>query len=250
MTSPTTTPADRPPRLASPATALALALAATTALLLVVIAGATLGGSWTVDPLPLPSISVAPPEALTPPPPPEDPPPTAQPETGIDALAPVATILALVLLVLLVLLGRWAYRALRPWLTEHRDPALDTGPPPALDIVPLTPLAEATAHAQTLLRQDAEPTDAIIAAWLALEEAAVHSGATRAPAQTPTEFTLTVLSATPASPQAVTDLLDLYHLARFAHTDITPDQVATAGRALRQLTADFRHREPAAEQTR
>lgn len=67
-----------------------------------------------------------------------------------------------------------------------------------------------------LLDEIADPQDAVIRSWLALEQAAEVSGAPRRPADSPTEFAGRVLRSTAAEPEAVTRLLDLYHRARFS----------------------------------
>ncbi|WP_116952169.1 DUF4129 domain-containing protein [Jiangella endophytica] len=74
---------------------------------------------------------------------------------------------------------------------------------------------------------------AVIAAWLALESAAAGSGAPRAPAQTPTEFTAALLRRHHADEEAVATLLGLYHRARFAaRPDLGAGDVERARRAL------------------
>ena len=55
-------------------------------------------------------------------------------------------------------------------------------------------------HAAQVLEDQVPPGDAVIAAWVALEEAAERSGLVRDRAQTATEFTLEVLDATRADP--------------------------------------------------
>jgi hypothetical protein len=58
-------------------------------------------------------------------------------------------------------------------------------------------------------------SDAVVAAWLRLEEAAAHEGAGRAPHQTATEFTTALLSRYAADESALTELRELYQRARF-----------------------------------
>ncbi|SDC16769.1 protein of unknown function [Sanguibacter gelidistatuariae] len=223
----------------------ALAVAAATILLLVVVAGAALSGDWSLDPGPAPTMTletVPPTTEPTAAPPMFDPGDGATNEWGSRVVSIVLTVAAALLAAfLLYRAALWVRRTLLPWLATRRDRPTDAAPQPTIDleVVPLSALREAATHAETLLREGEHSTDAIIAAWLALEDAAVRSGATRGAAQTPTEFTVAVLGTTPASPQAVTELLGLYHLARFAHTDMTAAQVAAAGAALRRLTEDF-----------
>ncbi|MPV38492.1 DUF4129 domain-containing protein [Georgenia subflava] len=87
---------------------------------------------------------------------------------------------------------------------------LDVGRAPEVPV-----LMEGARAAEQLLDDVQDPRDAVVAAWLALEAAAAGSGASRQPAQTPTEFTTTVLDATGADREAVDTLLRLYLRARF-----------------------------------
>lgn len=232
------------PAVRGPRRALAVAIAVTTLLLLVVVAGAALTGDWSMNPRVSPngsSVSLPPaPEVTATPEEPETTNATAERATTSVVLIVAGLVLAFLLYRTLL----WIRRSLLPWLAAQRDtPApVPPGPEITLEAVPLSALRTAAAHAETLLSEGDRSPDAIIAAWLALEDAAERSGATRAPAQTPTEFTVAVLAATPASPEAVTELLGLFHLARFTRTEMSEAQVAAAGAALRRLTEDFSRR--------
>lgn len=94
-------------------------------------------------------------------------------------------------------------------------------------------------RARHLLDTVADPTDAVLAAWVALEQAAERSGVARRPADTPTEFTVRVLTATEADAGAVRALLALYHRARFARGGVGPDAVREARRCLDALAASW-----------
>jgi uncharacterized protein DUF4129 len=76
--------------------------------------------------------------------------------------------------------------------------------------------AIAAARRDLELRQSGPPSDAVVAAWLRLEQAAAESGAPRAPHQTPTEFTSALLAEHVADHAAVERLRGLYQRARFA----------------------------------
>lgn len=232
------------------ALALAVAIATATILVLLVVAGAALAGSWEFNPSPTQTPSM---DAL---PTPESPPPSApggepQGNSIVERIVTSVLLVAAGLLAafLIHLLVRWIRRSLLPWLAalRTRPAAAEPEEVGALDALPLTELRTAAAHAETLVREGERSPDAIIAAWLALQDAAERSGATRAPAQTPTEFTVEVLAATPASPGAVTELLGLFHQARFARTEMTAAQAAAAGAALRQLIDDFSRPTPSPE---
>ena len=97
-------------------------------------------------------------------------------------------------------------------------------------------LRRGVTEAQRFLEQIAgRPTDAIIAAWIALEEAAADSGVRRRPSETPTEFTVAVLQRTHADPDATAELLALYHRARFSGSPIGTDDVVRASDAFGRL---------------
>jgi hypothetical protein len=96
-------------------------------------------------------------------------------------------------------------------------------------------LREGVAAAAADLRTAARPADAVIAAWVRLEEAAGASGLRRDPASTPTEFTLTVLDRTAADRDASRVLLGLYLRARFGEERLTADDVAAARQAVDSL---------------
>jgi hypothetical protein len=105
--------------------------------------------------------------------------------------------------------------------------------------VQLPALRRGVAHARSLLDTAAAPRDAVTAAWIALEDAAADTGHRRHPAQTPTEFTTTVLDATPADPDAVATLLALYQRARFTTHPVTPQDVDAARDCLERLAIAF-----------
>jgi hypothetical protein len=140
-----------------------------------------------------------------------------------------------------------AFLVLR-WLHRHPGPPEPEGPDdlgvaggaaiagPGVVLPDLPALREGVADADLALRRFARPADAVIAAWVRLEEAAAHSGVLRDPAATPTEFTLTVLDAAPVDPQATRVLLELYLRARFGGEHMTAGDVASATGALATLS--------------
>ncbi|MGB2558106.1 DUF4129 domain-containing protein [Cellulosimicrobium cellulans] len=87
--------------------------------------------------------------------------------------------------------------------------------------------------------RDADPHDAGVAAWVALEHAAARAGTRRDPAQTPTEFTTAVLTSTPADPHAVATLRRLYHRARFGENPLGTTDLDAARHALTRIATDL-----------
>ena len=61
----------------------------------------------------------------------------------------------------------------------------------------------------------AEPGDAIVAAWVGLEESAADAGLTRGRSETPAEFALRIITRRAGITDAATTLLQLYERVRF-----------------------------------
>lgn len=85
------------------------------------------------------------------------------------------------------------------------------------------------------LDEHREPGDAIVRAWLGLEETAEQSGIVRGAAETPTEFTSRILSRALRNDRAVATLLRLYLKTRFGDHPATADDVAAVRAALQEL---------------
>lgn len=215
----------------------------------VVVLGAASATPWIVT-LTLPSF--AEPER-----PPQTPQYTAAPqEPGqrdpslVRMIGSVTSILLGALLVALIAFGvYWLVRRLRAsWRPEESavQPDVLDGDGETLT-VDIASLATAVARANAHLSGSAEPGDAVIAAWVALEDEAALQGTRRDPAQTATEFTTALLQRTPAPADAVAVLRGLYHRARFTDRPVTPDDVLRArssitriARALDDASADRR----------
>jgi hypothetical protein len=90
------------------------------------------------------------------------------------------------------------------------------------------------------LDEQRAPADAVVRAWLGLQETAEESGIVRSPAETPTEFTSRILSAAFADDRALSTLLRLYLRTRFGNHPVTADDVAAVRDALQQLVASWR----------
>ena len=129
--------------------------------------------------------------------------------------------------------SRWPRR--RRSLTEPEPepdmPALRTGIELALQV----------------LDEQREPADAIVRAWLGLQETAEESGIVRQPAETPTEFTSRILSRAFADDRAVRTLLRLYLRTRFGDHPVTTDDVAAVRAALQELVRTWPTPESPAE---
>ena len=161
-----------------------------------------------------------------------------------DVPAPDLTWLAIVITVIgaaavvLVLLRLLAYLR-RPREKEPDEPGTtadygEVEPEPDLPV-----LRDGVRTAVEQLRAVGPPRDAIVAAWLAMEDAANRSGVPRRPAQTPTEHATAVLDRTAADRRATQRLLHLYHRARFSTQDPQPADVEDAAAALEDLAASW-----------
>ena len=94
-------------------------------------------------------------------------------------------------------------------------------------------------------RSGGEPGDAVVLAWLMLEDAAAECGLARRPHQTPTEFTTAVLAGLDVDAGALDRLKRLYQRARFSTHPVTDEDVDAALDALRRLVADLGTTPPA-----
>lgn len=223
-------------------------LALTCLLVTVVVLGAATATPWTLSPprLPAPELSRPPiqqPSGATSP----APQPVQQPDQ-VDSrwiILVLVTLLALLVAALITL-------AVRKLLAVHREP-VDTDPDHLAagtstgafgDDVDLPELQDAVTRALAHLDGHPRPRDAVVAAWVALEEAAARAGTRRDPAQTPTEFTGTVLAATPAPAGAVTRLRTLYQRARFTDRPVDTTAVDQARAALAEIARSLDVDEP------
>jgi Domain of unknown function (DUF4129) len=82
-------------------------------------------------------------------------------------------------------------------------------------------------------------TDAVIACWVALEEAAASAGVARDPAETPAEFTVRVLGVGGISEPELVRLGELYREARYSTHGSTEQARADARSALLRLRDDL-----------
>jgi hypothetical protein len=99
----------------------------------------------------------------------------------------------------------------------------------------LTYLRRGLQRALDVLDSGRLPSDAIVEAWLGLQEAAEDAGFQRQSAETPTEFTTRILRQVDVDPAALATLRRLYLAVRFGDHTATPADVDDARAALRTL---------------
>lgn len=89
---------------------------------------------------------------------------------------------------------------------------------------------------------EGEPRNAVVACWVALEEAVDRSGLTTDPSETAAELTTRVLGRWQVEPSAISDLSEAYREARFSRHPITQERRRAAVDALRRIHEDLRRR--------
>ena len=208
-------------------------------LLAVAVLGAAFAGSWQLH------LAARDVPLLTPSPSPVTHPPPSGGGRG-DVGGPLTLDLApLRWLAVLVVIGLAAWFVRRLMARQTPDvglPDVDLGFEPVdpdAEVV-LAQLEAGLAEAADHLRREGEPADAVVAAWVALEAAALRSGVPRDPAATPTEFAVEVLDLTAADRAATRSLLAAYHRARFSAQPVTAADVVRAAADLRRVAATIR----------
>ncbi|GGI08178.1 hypothetical protein GCM10011354_27790 [Egicoccus halophilus] len=216
-------------------------LVAAVGVLVLAVLGASTGAPWQLEPRDVGS-PIAPPTGEQEPPPLVEglppPPETGSPTIDLSWLRWVGWLLAMALAAGAVwwLWTRYAGRVPPPRRIPGAGDEVTAGE--FTDEPELPVLRRGMLDAARALEDRRAPADAVIAAWLALEQAAEVSGVRRRPAQTPTEFTVAVLERTAADAATTNELLALYHRARFSGRPVGPDDVARARDCLGRLAAD------------
>ena len=193
---------------------------------------------WRVSQRPLPPATPIP-QASASPPAVRD----LAPPAGVQYAVSLILIVAACLVMLLILYA--LLRRLRPRRRVRRDvlaeglevaPALGDEPDAAPEAAPV---ARGIARALQILDEERTADDAIVRAWLGLEDAAVASGAGRRPAETPGEYAARIIRRFEADGDAVDTLLDLYQGVRFGGRHGDAAAIDTARECLRRLAASW-----------
>ncbi|GAA3342561.1 hypothetical protein GCM10017714_31460 [Curtobacterium pusillum] len=146
-------------------------------------------------------------------------------------VAVVVTVLA-VLAVLYLLLNR-RRRAGREQI-DVAGLAVDVTADPSAE-VGLQHIRRGIGRALEVLSDPRDPSDAVTAAWLGLQESAEDAGFRRGPAETPTEFTTRILRQLDVDETALGTLRRCYLAVRFGGVPATEADVASVRAALRTL---------------
>ena len=184
--------------------------------------------------------------------PPMSPPPlptaAATPPTANPLVPSVSSVVQTVLVVLVCLVALVVAVALiRLLVSAIRDrrrrtrltgrSGLEAGVEPEVADAPA--VLRGIAAALGALDEHREPGDAVVRAWLGLQQAAEDAGLARSAAETPTEFTGRVLSRTGADRAALRTLLRLYLRARFDDGAISAADATAAREALQALATSW-----------
>lgn len=188
----------------------------------------------------------------SPPPPPPTPVPTAPPQSSssnhwlaIGAIA-LAVVLAVLILGAIVWLVRYLLKRRRGARSRVQPvgSTLDDLPFEQFSEIDLPVLQRGLSRAAAVLDSDREPRDAIVRAWIGLQEAAEDSGLSRRPSETPTEFTTRVFATVDADRTAASTLLEVYLRVRFRSVAATEADVAAARDSILRLRETWPERMP------
>lgn len=164
-----------------------------------------------------------------------------------------AALAAIVVAGILVYLLRRALRrsGLRSEARDGRlSPVTPSAPPPRTD-EPVAPVvARGIERALQVFDDVREPKDAIVRAWLGLQDAAEASGASRRPAETPGEYTTRIITRFGTDRGAALTLLDLYQGVRFGGHPADGATVELARACLTRLRDSWHESAPQAAGTR
>lgn len=162
--------------------------------------------------------------------------PPPEPTTNDEWLSRMLAVIGLVVLTYL------AYAVITTWLQiwreRERRERVETTHLTPLD-PSIVPQVEFDEQAQFDALAHGEPRNAIVAAWLRLEDDVAAAGWPRHPAETSAEYTSRVLAAAGLAPEAVHTLAALYREARFSSHPLGEADRDRAAAALRAVHASI-----------
>lgn len=153
------------------------------------------------------------------------------------------------LIVALAMVGLAVAALVLRWWRLRRAPGKPTVPTMPVQMAPRITVAPEP-EPETLLTgielalqaldEPREPADAVVRAWLGLQETAEESGIVRGPSETPTEFTSRILRSAFADDRAIHTLLRLYLRTRFGDHPVASGDVTVVRAALEKLVSSWR----------
>jgi hypothetical protein len=129
---------------------------------------------------------------------------------------------------------------LRNLLDSRGDRQTDLPSPQEDELVALLEASSDEVRYRALTEGD--PRNAVVACWVALEEAVHRSGLREDRSRTAAELTTSVLSRWEVDPAAITTLSEAYREARFSRHEVTEAQRAAAVDALETIHGDLLRR--------
>lgn len=148
----------------------------------------------------------------------------------------VDAIQLVVLLALVIALLHVLRRLLR------RDRREETRPPGEREDELLALLDASGEDVRYRALHEGDPRNAVVACWVALEDAVHRSGLEQDPSLTASELTSRVLARWEVAPRAIGDLSDAYREARFSRHPVTEEQRRAAVEALERIHDDLRRK--------
>ncbi|WP_052460460.1 DUF4129 domain-containing protein [Microbacterium gorillae] len=223
-------------------------LLAAGALFCLIMVAAVFQGPVTFGPLRLPGLTPSgmPPQTEgaddTPIPLPTDAQPGNLRGLGVVLAIIFGLVLTAIVVLLVIALVRWLRR-----LWNDRRLRARAGADVAADLVgAAVPAVDAptvrrgVAAALLGLDERAEPGDAVVAAWVGLEESAADAGITRAPSETAAELAMRIVARDANSREAAQVLLGLYEAVRFGGHRAGEAERERARSALRRIEESWR----------
>lgn len=125
---------------------------------------------------------------------------------------------AVAVLSMLVLLVFGTYTLVK-WIRERSSHSAE----PVEILEDLQQAAETTGEARERALTEGSPRNAVVACWVALEDAAEGAGLPRSVAETAQEFTERVLTRWEVDGATITELAELYRTARFSRQELAED---------------------------
>jgi hypothetical protein len=113
-------------------------------------------------------------------------------------------------------------------------------------VVPAPAMRRGIARALEILDERREPSDAVVQAWLGLEQTATDAGAGRGTAETPAEYTARIVQRFATDRAAAHALLRLYQDVRFGGRTADAASVTAARESLLRLQASWHETQVAA----
>lgn len=164
----------------------------------------------------------------------------------VQAFAVILMLLVVAgVIVLLVIIARALLRAWRNRPTGRRDGAEVAAEVADVTAVPEPEVAvdairRGIAGALQAIDRRALPTNAVIAAWVGLEESAADAGVPRAPSETPAEFAVRIITRRSGIEEEASELLTLFERVRFGAHEATEAERRAARAALRRIEEVWR----------